>query len=158
LRLLWSSLISIVRYWTIWSMPQWFVILYWLGILICINIFIITISIKTIYAVFSYFWWGGRCLNTVCLMSRKIPHLKPLQHLATDFVRCQHPILNIPIFISIGNMQIGRIQDCTVGNLNCDGMKWLTTPIHTLLSNILVSALKKVSNWDYPMLSPIFGT
>ena len=112
MRLLWSSLISIVRYWTIWSMPQWFVILYWLGILICINIFIITISIKTIYAVFSYFWWGGRCLNTICLMSRKIPHRKPLQHLATDFVRCQHPILNIPIFISIGNMQIGRIQDC----------------------------------------------
>ena len=31
----------------------------------------------------------------------------------------------------------------TVVNPNSDGMKWLTTPIHTLLTNILESALKK---------------
>ena len=36
----------------------------------------------------------------------------------------------------------------TVVNLNSDGMKWLSTSIYTLLSNILVSALKNVSNWD----------
>ena len=46
----------------------------------------------------------------------------------------------------------------TVVNLNSDGMKWPTTPIYTLLSNILALALKKLSNLDYPMFSLIFGT
>ena len=44
------------------------------------------------------------------------------------------------------SQQAVQCQVSTVVSLNSDGMKCLTTPIYTLLSNILVSALKKVSN------------